>query len=114
MLVDRILIGTRWFVSSNTQDYRSTQVSEMCTSLESLHNIKNLFASNIDSTQIELSIASDFLRVIRKLDKESKCISMCNKMHPMFREFLSMKLKRSCYPKHVTLDAQQSNVKSFN
>ena len=93
MVADRILIGTSDFVSSTTADYRLAYATEMCGCLSPLQSMDNFFVNNNDSAKIKLALASYFLGVIHKLEKETKLVSMNTKLRPIVRELLSIKLK---------------------
>ena len=47
--------------------------------------MNNLFVKNNDYAKIELAIASDCLGVIRKLEKETKVVSINAKLYPIVR-----------------------------
>ena len=66
--------------------------AEICGCLVALQSIDKIFVDNDDSTKIKLCIASDCLRVIRKLEKESKVLIMSKKLQPIVREIISLKL----------------------
>ena len=75
---------------------------------------KQHLLKNKEPAKIELTIARDCLVVIRKLKTETKVVSMNTKLHPLVREFLSIKLKRSRSLKLIKVDAHQDDIKSFN
>ena len=113
MVADRILIGAGDVVSYTTADHRSQCAAEMFGCLESLQRTSNIFVTNNDATKIEPAIASKCLVVIRKLEKETKIVSMNTKLHPIVRELIFIKLKRSSSLKFIKVDAHQDDTKSF-
>ena len=114
VVADRILMGTGDFISSNTLYYRSACAAEMCGCLASLQFINKLFVNNDDSAKIELATDRDCLGVIRKIEMETKLLSNNTKLHPIVREFLSIKLKRSSSLKFIKFDTHQDDIKSFD
>lgn len=86
----------------------------MCGCLESLQRTSNIFVTNNDATKIEPAIASKCLVVIRKLEKETKIVSMNTKLHSIVREFLSIKIDSFSSLKFIKVDAHQDDVKSFD
>ena len=85
----------------------------MCRCLSSLQSINTIFVTNNDSAKIELAIDRDCLGVIQKLETETKLLSMNNKLHPIVREFISIKLKRSSSLKFIKVYEYQDDIKSF-
>ena len=79
-----------------------------------LQTMTTLFVYNKNSTQIKLYASRNFLGVIRKLEKESKFVSVSTKMYPMFIEFLSLKLKRLSSLKLIKEHAHEDDNKSFD
>ena len=57
----------------------------MCGCLADLQSIDKLFDEKDEVTQINLNASSDFLGVIRKLEKEHKVVFMPTKLYPMVK-----------------------------
>ena len=87
LIVDQTIIGVGDFITSTTPGYRSACAAEMCGYLVDLQITHKLFDDNEIATQINLHIASDCIRVIRKLEKYSKVVSIHTKLHPIIKEF---------------------------
>ena len=88
VVADRTAIGTGDFLTSTTPDYRSVHEVDICGWIEDLQVIDKFIAKNDDVTQINLYIASDFLGVVRKIEKESKLVSMSTKLTPYLNNLL--------------------------
>ena len=88
-----------------TPNYKQECTAKTCGCLASPQSIEKLFVINEEATLINLHVFSDCLGVIRKLEKDSKLVSMSTKLHPIIRGFLSLQLKRKygtlCLPKHM-------------
>ena len=76
--------------------------------------INNMFSEKEETTKINLHISSDYLGVIRKLEKKSKVASMSNKLYPIIRECLALKLNRLSSHNFTKIDMHKDDIKSFD
>ena len=114
VFTERTIIGPGYFLTSTTLDYCSAHVVEICGCLVALQSIDDLFSDDDDSAQIDLHMSIDYLVFIKKLKKESKCISMSTKLHPKVREFINLNIKRLSSLKFIEVDSHQDDIKSFD
>ena len=94
MFLDRTTLGTGDFITSTTLDYRSECEAELCVCLSALQRIDNFLSELNDFSKIDLTIGTDFLGVIGKLERQKIITSMSTKLYPIVREFFSFKSKR--------------------
>ena len=63
---------------------------------------------------LDISVATDCLGVIRRLERQAVVITMSNKLNSIIREFLHLKSKRFKSVEFIKVDAHQDNLKLFD
>ena len=63
---------------------------------------------------LDISVATDCLGVIRRLERQALVITMSNKLNSIIREFLHLKSKRFKSVEFIKVDAHQDNLKLFD
>ena len=63
---------------------------------------------------LDISVATDCLGVMRRLERLALVITMSTKLHPIVREFLHVKSKRFKSIEFIKVDAHQDDLKSFD
>ena len=69
VVADSMMIGAGDFITSSTTDYRSSCAAELCGCLDDLQSI-DFFPSVLnESSNMDVSVATDYLGFICKLEK---------------------------------------------
>ena len=63
---------------------------------------------------LDISVATDCLGVIRRLERQALVITMTTKLHSIVREFLHLKSKRFKSVEFIKVDAHQDDLKLFD
>ena len=63
---------------------------------------------------LDISVATDCLGVIRRLERHAQVTTMSTKLHPIVREVLHLNSKRFKSIDFIKLDAHQDELKSFD
>ena len=87
---------------------------ELCGALAALQSTDYHLSNLNDSSIIDVSVATDYLGVTRRLIRQAQVVSITTKLHPIVREFLLLKSKRFKSIAFVKVDAHQDDVKSFD
>lgn len=114
VIADSTIIGTRDFITSSSKDYRSTYAAELCGALASLQSIDNYLSKSNDATMLEISVATDCLGIMRRLERHAQVITMSTKLCPIVREVLHLNSKRFKSIDFFKVDAHQDEFKSFD
>ena len=113
-IADSMIIGSGDFITSSSTDYRSAYAAELCGVLASLQSIDYYLSQLNNTTMLEVSVATDCLGGIRRLERQAQVITMSTKLHPIVREFLHLKSKRFKSIEFVKVDDHEDDLKSFD
>ena len=92
--METTIIGSGDFLSSTSTDYRSTYAAKLCRVLAALQSIDYYLSQNAVNAKIDLTIATDCLGVVSRLQQLAPIVATSTTLHLIAREILHLKNHR--------------------